>query len=548
MKVIFAIAAAQHCADDTDESNSDFFAWDVAASPPPLLTTLFPNSTQLQSAWEVTPLLSKVAFDKHQQDDLKNNTIPVILHNRSSILPLQSGRDPFLSLLTVDDTLSIISQPSMKHGVDYKLVKKIVQNGEEHLGMLPKPHYSINEVISHFNYGGFSMVIDRMHRRWEPIALLSTSLEEELNSIKVGVNMYLTPEVALESDGHKKQGFEAHWDWMDVIVIQIKGRKRWSVANEPTVYLSNRDQKRKPTIEEIQHYVQSPARSSEFTLCPGDALYIPRGHIHNASTVLNDSEALGTSGPLDDCPSSYPTEEMATLLNWNGPSLHLTFGIEQSCEGTLEALLHHALHLYFDDNRAFDTVAISAKSCYSGSQAASTHDIKWEAVLHHALAAVARERHVCDFPSFHGTSAKLKDCKGSASLRRSLPLGLSEQSDSMQYSHLKEAFLDALDIFKSSASISATAAFVQTLQTPPTDPELIFCFPGYSAEHVVTCPDSLMSLNAREFKQVLTDFYDEASTNFHSALRYFDEFGNAFREKNRKQRLADLEMVAQAKK
>ena len=180
VKVIFAIAAQQqqqqqHCAEDTDASNIDFFAWDVAASPPPLLTTLFPNSTQLQSAWEVTPLLSKVAFDKHQQDDLKNNTIPVILHDRSSILlPLQSGKDPFLSLLTVDDTLSIISQPSMEHGLDYKLVKKIVQNGEEHLGMLPKPHYSINEVISHFNYGGFSMVIDRMHRRWEPIALLST--------------------------------------------------------------------------------------------------------------------------------------------------------------------------------------------------------------------------------------------------------------------------------------------------------------------------------------------------------------------------------------
>ena len=330
-----------------------------------------------------------------------------------------------------------------------------------------------------------------------------------------------------------------------MIVIQIKGRKRWSVANEPTVYLSNKDQKRKPTVQEIQHYVQSGR--SEFTLCPGDVLYIPRGHIHNASTVLNDNEALGNSEPLDNCPSSYPTEEMATLLNWNGPSLHLTFGIEQSCEGTLEALLHHALRLHFDDNRAFNTVAISAKSCYSRNQAASTHDIRWEAVLHHALAAVARERHVCDFPSFHGISAKLKDCKGSASLRRSLPLGLSEQSDSMQYSQLKKAFLHALDVFISSASITATAAFVQTLQTPPTDPELFFCFPGYSFEHVVTCPDSLMSLNAREFKQVLTDFYDKASTNFHSALRYFDKFGSAIREKNRKQQLADLEMVAQAK-
>ena len=536
VNVIFT-TAAQRCV-DTDANNSDFFAWDIA-QPPPLLSALFPNSTQLQSAWETFPLLSKVAFvdDLQQNDQSTKNTIPVILHDRSSILPLQSekdsGKDPMLSLLTVDDTISIISQPAMTHGVDYKLAKKIVQNGEEFLGILPKPFYSIDEIISHFNYGGFSVVIDRMHRRWAPVALLATRLEDELNSIKVGVNMYLTPEATLPgSEAGKKQGFEAHWDWMDVIVIQISGRKRWSVANEATVYLSNKDQKRKPTIEEIQHYVQSPARFSEFTLCPGDALYIPRGHIHNASTVLINNDASTNNGPLDNCPSS-PTAEMATLLNWNGPSLHLTFGVEQSCEGTLESLLHHALNLYFGDHRAFDSVAIPAESCYSGSQAASKHDIKWEAILHHALAAVARKSHVCDFPSFHDTSAKREDCKGSASLRRSLPLGLSEKSDSKQYAHVKKAFLHALDIFKSSASITATADFVQTLQKPPSDPELFFCFPGYSVEHVVACPDSLMSLNEREFKQVLTDFHEKTSTNFHAALNYLDKFGNAIREKNR---------------
>ena len=116
-----------------------------------------------------------------------------------------------------------------------------------------------------------------------------------------------------------------------------------------------------------------------------------------------------------------------------------------------------------------------------------------------------------------------------------------------QYSHLKKAFLHTLDIFKSSASIAETAEFVQTLQKPPADPDLFFCFPGYSVEHVVACPDSLMSLNAREFKQVVRDFHEKASANFHAALQQMDKFGNAIREKNRKQQLADLERVAQVK-
>ncbi len=551
----FVIAAAQQCIDpdatascSNSSNNQTFFAWDVDQIPS-FLSGLFPNSTILKSAWETHPLLSKVSFDHHQQQQSQSNqSIPAMLHDRSSILQFQSEQegDPLLSLLTVDDTISIISRQFMVHGNDYKLVKKIFQHGEEHLGILPKSHYSIDEIKAHFHYGGFSVVIDGMQRRWAAVARQATRLEEELNSIKVGVNMYLTPEV-VETDkrnGHTRQGFEPHWDWMDVIIIQIAGQKRWSVANEPTVYLSNRDQKRKPTIEEIKHYVQSPARYSEFTLCPGDVLYIPRGHIHNASTVLVDDDA--SNEPLNSCPASYPSAEIQKLLNWNGPSLHLTFGVEQSCEGTLESLLHHALNLYFDDNSSVNSVAIPAGSCSSRNQAAKSHDIKWRAIMHHALATVARTRDPCDFPSFHGSDVKQKDCNGNASLRRSLPLGLSKKTDSVQYTNLKNAFLQAVDTFVSSASIVATAEFIQTLQKPPTDPELYFCFPGYTVEDVVACPDdALMSLRKHEFDEVLLNFHEKASSNFHAALKLMDKFGDEMRERNRKEQLDDLERVGQ---
>ncbi len=216
----FVFVVAQQCVDTADTtascSNSDektgFFAWDVAQAPP-LLSALFPNSTQLQSAWETHPLLSKVSFAQHRQNEPStstNDNIPVILHNRSSILQLQSSDkesgDPLLSILTIDDTISIISQPHMRHGVDYKVAKKIVRNGEEHLGMLPNPHYSIDDILKHFHYGGFSVVINRMHRRWGAVASKARRLEEELNAINIGVNMYLTPEVVLESATDIKNG------------------------------------------------------------------------------------------------------------------------------------------------------------------------------------------------------------------------------------------------------------------------------------------------------------------------------------------------------
>jgi hypothetical protein len=120
----------------------------------------------------------------------------------------------------------------------------------------------------------------------------------------------------------------------------------------------------------------------------------------------------------------------------------------------------------------------------------------------------------------------------------------------MQYSRLKKAFLHALDIFSSSASITETAEFVQTLQTPPADPDLTYCFPGYSVEDVVACPEALISLRKtkqkkHEFTQVLMDFHKEASTSFLAALETMDKFGNDIRERNRKQQLVDLENVAQ---
>ena len=171
--------------------------------------------------------------EEEAEDKPAVDQIPTILHDRSLIAQLKSlatnkkrdedYEDPLLSLFSVDDITALLSQPNMRHGDDYKLVKKIIlppthpQAGEEYNGMLPNPDYSIEEVYSHFNFGAFSLVVNKMQQRWGAVADVARRLEEELGVMQVNANLYATPDVP--SDGavgdNVRQGFEAHWDWMD---------------------------------------------------------------------------------------------------------------------------------------------------------------------------------------------------------------------------------------------------------------------------------------------------------------------------------------------
>jgi hypothetical protein len=79
--------------------------------------------------------------------------------------------------------------------------------------------------------------------------------------------MYLTPRGA--------QGFPIHYDNHDVIIVQCEGRKRWRLYDAP-----------KPLPmrgERFEAAVTKPGpKSAEFVMEPGDALYVPRGLMHDA--------------------------------------------------------------------------------------------------------------------------------------------------------------------------------------------------------------------------------------------------------------------------
>jgi hypothetical protein len=116
--------------------------------------------------------------------------------------------------------------------------------------------------------GGATLVLQGLHRYHPPLAAFCRALECELTH-PVQANAYLTPP--------SERGLGAHYDTHDVIVLQVAGRKQWTVHAPtrplplPTQPWSTSDQQLAETVLDAE-------------LAPGDALYLPRGFPHRAGS------------------------------------------------------------------------------------------------------------------------------------------------------------------------------------------------------------------------------------------------------------------------
>ncbi len=104
--------------------------------------------------------------------------------------------------------------------------------------------------------GGATIVLQGMHRYWQPVSAFCRRLEIAL-SHPIQANAYITPPGA--------QGFAVHQDEHDVFVLQSHGSKRWWVYDRGEV---------PPTAPAL----------IDTNLDPGDSLYIPRSFPHAAIT------------------------------------------------------------------------------------------------------------------------------------------------------------------------------------------------------------------------------------------------------------------------
>ncbi|MEW2131949.1 JmjC domain-containing protein [Streptomyces sp. NPDC005435] len=118
---------------------------------------------------------------------------------------------------------------------------------------------------------GATLVLQALHRTWEPVGGLCAALSAELGH-PVQANAYVTPP--------QNQGFDDHYDVHDVFVLQIQGSKRWLV-HEPV----HPDPLREQPWTEHRAAVAEAAKGPAYidtVLEPGDVLYLPRGWLHAA--------------------------------------------------------------------------------------------------------------------------------------------------------------------------------------------------------------------------------------------------------------------------
>jgi hypothetical protein len=152
----------------------------------------------------------------------------------------------------------------------------------EHEFTLPDGRVDLPALLMRFDAGA-SLVVSQFHETHPPLADFCRGLERFfLHGVQS--NIYLTPPAA--------QGFRTHFDTHDVLVLQVEGRKRWRVWDGERL---ERPTRRTPWPGNMPP-VGEP---HEFILSPGEALYIPRGVMHDAATLPGERSLHITLGLLE---------------------------------------------------------------------------------------------------------------------------------------------------------------------------------------------------------------------------------------------------------
>ncbi|MDT5209132.1 MAG: bifunctional lysine-specific demethylase and histidyl-hydroxylase [Mycobacterium sp.] len=116
---------------------------------------------------------------------------------------------------------------------------------------------------------GYTIVLESVQRYAPAIAALSHSIEADLN-FATQVNAYFTPP--------ESQGFAAHSDDHDALIVQLQGSKIWHIFEGSDV----------APHEMWRHEAISTAglpAPVDVRLQAGDVLYLPRGRVHAAEST-----------------------------------------------------------------------------------------------------------------------------------------------------------------------------------------------------------------------------------------------------------------------
>jgi len=158
---------------------------------------------------------------------------------------------------------------------------------------------------------GATVVLQALHRTWPAVIDLCTRLGAELGH-PVQANAYITPP--------SSRGFSAHYDVHDVFVLQLAGRKHWTI-HAPVLPDPLRSQPWGQRGAAVAAAARDTEPAIDTVLEPGDVLYLPRGWLH-AATALGEVSAHLTVGV--HVVTRYTLVEAMTALVVDDPALRAT--------------------------------------------------------------------------------------------------------------------------------------------------------------------------------------------------------------------------------
>jgi ribosomal protein L16 Arg81 hydroxylase len=165
---------------------------------------------------------------------------------------------------------------------------------------------------------GATLILSHMHEIHPPLGRFCRGLERIFLHPVQG-NIYLTPPGA--------QGFRAHYDTHDVLILQVQGEKLWRLWPTPCVPFANTH-----TLSENQPILDEEPLSQ--MMRPGDVLYVPRGVLHDASSQGAQSSLHLTIGILGQ---SWGDALRAALdiMEPEDPALRQLFPMWRLVEGSI---------------------------------------------------------------------------------------------------------------------------------------------------------------------------------------------------------------------
>lgn len=210
---------------------------------------------------------------------------------------LPGWKGKFTELLTWSRLNEILGQhrlepPRLRLAMDGKIVPsdsyvKYSASRRRNNSRIPR---LLPTAITECLYQGATLVLDAVDELHEPLTRLAESLER-LFHVRIQMNLY--------AGWKSSKGFDLHWDDHEVLIIQLKGRKRWEV-HRPT--------RSHPLAEDL---VENPPPGEapiwEGILEDGDLLYIPRGWWH---------VAIPLDEPTMHVTIGIPNPTGADLLKW----------------------------------------------------------------------------------------------------------------------------------------------------------------------------------------------------------------------------------------